>query len=408
MITAPKLLLKRLLSFTASAWLPMALANVAFAASWADIQFGGFASQGFIYSSANDYHGDSSDGTFDFREYAANASYARGSFRLGAQVFGQKLGEYGDDEITLDWASVDYQPSQWFGLRAGRVKMPRGLYNEALDVDSVRPYIFLPQSAYDARLRDFNAALDGAMLFGNAGLGDFGSIDYRLYYGDIPMTTDSGANDFFNNDVPFPNTAIGMDSALGGAVFWNPPVYGLRMGYSYSVFDNFAMDRDVTFGPGAPPVTLTRGADHYFRHMFSVEYITGDWVLAAEFGREDAYYGIYFPGQAPIAYLDFGTVFAYASASRRINDQWEVGFYHSYSREIQDTVGGGGLVFPDYLQNDTAISVRHDVTDQWLVKFEMHYMDGAGKIFNTPTKPQPYDAADKSWVYLAAKTTYSF
>ena len=46
-------------------------------------------------------------------------------------------------------------------MRAGRVKMPRGLYNEALDVDAVRPFVLLPQSVYDNRLRDFNASFEG-------------------------------------------------------------------------------------------------------------------------------------------------------------------------------------------------------------------------------------------------------
>jgi hypothetical protein len=86
------------------------------------IQFGGFASQGFLVNTGhNDYLGKTSDGTADFREYAVNASYAIGQFRFGMQVFGQKLGEYGDDKLEIDWATADYQPAQWFGLRAGRV-----------------------------------------------------------------------------------------------------------------------------------------------------------------------------------------------------------------------------------------------------------------------------------------------
>jgi len=58
------------------------------------IDFHGFASQGFIDNSGhNDYlGGKSSQGTFDFREYGANASMAYGKWRVGAQFFGQKLG----------------------------------------------------------------------------------------------------------------------------------------------------------------------------------------------------------------------------------------------------------------------------------------------------------------------------
>ncbi|MCC5021532.1 MAG: hypothetical protein J6386_01355 [Candidatus Synoicihabitans palmerolidicus] len=117
-------------------FLSSALSSIA--ATGNDIQFGGFASPGFLVNTGNnDYLGETSEGTFDFREYAANASYAKGSFRAGAQAFGQKLGVYGDDKIILDWATIDWQPTQWFGVRASRVKTPRGLYNEALDVDAL-------------------------------------------------------------------------------------------------------------------------------------------------------------------------------------------------------------------------------------------------------------------------------
>jgi hypothetical protein len=35
-------------------------------------------------------------------------------------------------------------------------------------------------------------------------------------------------------------------------------------------------------------------------------------------------------------------------------------------------------------------------------------MDGAGKIFDIPTYPQPVALRDNSWMMLAAKVTYTF
>lgn len=50
-----------------------------------DIQFGGFASQGYLVNTGhNDYLGETSKGTFDFREYAGNVSYSTGAWRFGA------------------------------------------------------------------------------------------------------------------------------------------------------------------------------------------------------------------------------------------------------------------------------------------------------------------------------------
>lgn len=374
--------------------------------TWNDIQFGGFASQGFLINTGdNDYLGNTSEGTFDFREYAANASWSKGKFRVGAQAFGQKLGEYGDDKITLDWAIVDYQAAQWFGIRAGRVKMPRGLYNEALDVDSVRPFVLLPQSVYDARLRDFNAAFNGGMAYGNIAAGRFGSVDYRVFYGEIPMQSDSGASVYFNNDLPSAIQDIGMDSVFGGSVFWNTPVNGLRSGYSYSGFKDFSVVRLLSYGPLQIPVTKTAPTHH--RHLISAEYTTGDWVFAVEAGAENSCSTVAATG-APMSY-DFDSRYGYISAARRISSRIELGAYISHSRdEGKLTPSTPGVDLPVLKQTDFAISTRFDVNDHLILKVEGHYIDGAGKIFDTPTHPQPFAARDGSWFMLATKATFSF
>ena len=377
------------------------------AVTWNDIQFGGFASQGFLINTGdNDYLGNTSDGTFDFREYAANASWSKGKFRVGAQAFGQKLGEYGEDKIKLDWAIVDYQATQWFGIRAGRVKMPRGLYNEALDVDAVRPFVLLPQSVYDARLRDFNASFDGAMLYGNIGLGRLGSLDYRIFYGAKKMPLDSGAADYFNNDVPWPNTAIDIDGIRGGALFWNTPLNGLKVGYSYNGFEKFRVERNMYLEtmPGMPPVPtpVFKESALYERQILSAEYVTGDWQFAIEAGREQAYWQTLF---APMRSVNYA---AYASAARRVNSWLELGGYVSYSKDSMVMFMEPRVDFPEYRQFDYALSARFDLNEYTIFKLEAHYFDGAGKLFSTVEKPIPEGTADESWAMIAAKVTFSF
>ena len=380
------------------------------------VQFGGFVSQGFLANTGhNDYLGDTSKGTADFREYGVNASYAIGKWRFGLQVFGQKLGEYGEDKLGIDWATVDYQPAQWFGVRAGRVKMPRGLYNEALDLDSVRPFVLLPQSVYDARLRDFNAAFNGAMIFGNVSLKQFGSLDYRLFYGDIPIAIDSGANDYFNNDAPGVCLDIKMDSVRGGSLFWNTPLSGLRVGYSYSSFENLGSLRRTSLPlapPPAPEVTLTgtKATDSYHRHLLSIEYTKGDWVFAAEVGREQAIYNVYVSG-VHFLDLDFKSDYFYVSAARRITPWLELGAYYSYSRDTEPIVGINPLTVPGpppLEQGDFALSARFDINDHLIFKVEGHYMNGSGKIFDTLGHRQPDADRDESWFLFGAKVTYSF
>jgi len=389
--------------------LAVAAVSVASAAiTWQDFQFGGFASQGYVKNSGhNDYLGKTSEGTWDFREYAASASWANGPWRIGAQAFGEKLGKYGDDKITLDWATVDFQPAQWFGVRAGRVKMPRGLYNEALDLDSVRPFVLLPQSVYDNRLRDFDSFFDGGMLYGNQALPGAGSIDYHLFYGKKPIKLNSGASDYFNTDAPYFNTSINIDSVIGGTLFWNTPINGLKTGVSFSRFDNFDTVRLITKGVhnGQYGHKIT---DNYDRYLLSAEYTTGDWAFAAETGRENVHYAVLYPPAPPGVWLFSKYRYYYLSASRRINRWLELGAYYSYSHFEQYGVNSATAVFPMQRQGDTALSVRFDINDHLLFKLEGHYMDGAGKIFDIPSYPQPVALRNNSWAMFAAKITYTF
>lgn len=375
--------------------------------SWKNIQFGGFASQGYLYSTGNDYLGDTSDGTFDFREYAVNSSWSSGKFRIGAQLFGQKLGVYGNDKVKLDWASVDYQAKQWFGVRAGRVKMPRGLYNESLDIDSVRPFVLLPQSVYDNRLRDFNASFDGAMTYGNIELSRYGSLDYRAFYGRMPIELKSGATDYFNNNLKATNLAFKMSSVRGGTVFWNTPVAGLRTGYSYSAFDKLTSERLI-----GTTSEYTKSAKTYERQLVSAEYTTGNWTFATEGGTEHALYDVSLRSLTtgvltPIA-VTFRSQYFYVSGARRMNKWLELGTYFSSSRDKQTSLFGSATVYPILRQRDYAFSARFDLSEHLLFKVEDHYMDGAGKIFDTPTKSQPVATRDRYWNMVTAKITYTF
>lgn len=396
--------------------------------SWHDAQFGGFVSQGYLKSSKNDYLGESKDGTFDLREYAFNSSISQGAWRVGAQAFGQKLGNYGNDRIKLDWATVDYQAKQWFGLRAGRVKMPRGLYNEALDLDMTRPFVLLPEGVYDPRLRDFQASFDGAMAYGNIELRRFGSLDYRAYYGDMKIPTNGGANRYFNNGTARELGPMKMKSVYGSSLFYNTPLQGLRFGYSYSLFDRLTSkswpSAEQLASNSSDP--YTKSTESYPRHLFSGEFIKGDWVFAAEYGREHAlYFTDSFPGIAKPKYAHRPTKFTatsyYYAVSRRINQRLEVGAYlDSYDDATSTVSTKTGLTKVEPLkQKDYAVSVRFDVTSHLLFKVEYHFIEGTGKIWDSPsglpiegrnTIPpgQPFVRLAERWGMFAAKTTYTF
>jgi hypothetical protein len=141
-------------------------------ADWKDtFQYHGFISQNFVLSSENNFYGESSKGSFDFTEAGFNVSL-RPLSRLGlaAQVLYRRAGELEDEEVRLDYGVVEFTALDAAevraGLRLGRVKNPLGLYNETRDVAFTRPSIFLSQSIYFDRTRNFALSSDGGQVYG--------------------------------------------------------------------------------------------------------------------------------------------------------------------------------------------------------------------------------------------------
>ena len=84
------------------------------------VDFHGFVSQGFLYSSKYNYLGDSSQGSFKFTEAALNASFNPfPRTRISAQAFTYDVGDAGNYDVVLDYAQVEYTFNDYFGIRAG-------------------------------------------------------------------------------------------------------------------------------------------------------------------------------------------------------------------------------------------------------------------------------------------------
>src|SRR6266478_7614160 len=165
---------------------PAAAAELSLPGELGQLQVHGFISQGFLYTTDNNYLANSSRGSFEFTELGLNFTLpATDRLTLGLQIFSHALGPIGDYRATLDWYSLDYHWRDWLGIRAGRVKVPFGLYNDSSDIDSARTAILLPQSIYPASNRDFLLAQTGGELYGFKDLGAAGGLDYRMYGGTI-------------------------------------------------------------------------------------------------------------------------------------------------------------------------------------------------------------------------------
>lgn len=368
-------------------------------------QIGGFFSQGWLQSSGNNYPFEAKDGTFDFREMAVNVSTTVGShLRFGAQGFAQRLGGYGQDKVILDWAVADYNFRQEIGIRVGRVKYPKGLYGEALDLDLVRPFIFLPMSLYNPIMRDYNSSFDGAMLYGTLSLGRAGSVDYKAFYGNMPMSVDQGVADYFNNAGLFKAPGVKqmeLDYVYGGSLDCSTPVSGLKAHLSWSRMNGLNSGGDFAAVPFPLTVTISLPVMNY--STVGLEYVRNDWTFAAEFQRTEGDTVVNAPPILNDSRGKYGIDNYYLSAARRIAGRFEVGGYYSVATNRYPSAGASRAARE---MRDWALSLRCDVNEHLTVKLEGHLIDGRYNVFNTARTPNPTMKDDSS--FFAAKSTFTF
>ena len=349
----------------------------------------GFVSQGFLLSSANDYLANSSRGTFDFTEAGVNLTLpATDRLTLGVQIFSRKLGPLGDFRAALDWYYLDYRWRDWLGIRAGRVKLPFGLYNDVSDVDSARTAVLLPPSIYPAQNRDFLLAQTGGAAYGFARLGAAGALDYRLYAGTIFLDVRPQPGS------PFTVVNLNVPYVAGGRVQWLP-IDGLGLAGSLQFL---RLDTDLLAPSASQPIAVKIPATVW---VASAEYAVREFLFAAEYSR----WLVKTQSSNPSLFPEGSTTSerAYLFASYRVTPWLQGGAY--YSRLVPDV---DHRTFPAGMQHDFALTLRFDVNRYWLIKAEGHYMRGTAGLSSSLNGNQPLNALTPDWALFAVKTTAYF
>jgi hypothetical protein len=357
------------------------------------LDFHGFVSQGFLYSSAYDYLGESSKGSFEYTEAALNVSFnPLPRTRFAAQAFTYDVGEAGRYDVVLDYALAEYTFNDYFGVRAGRIRRPEGIYNDIQDVDVARTFVLLPQGMYDARWRDFYVSMDGGEFFGTIPLKQAGSLSYEIYAGLVRPTENGGVALLLRSSLPafVQLNSISSDEIYGGQLWWNTPVDGLRFGAAGGFVPS--VDYTTTIQTTGGPIHPDNRTAAVFE-QYSAEYLWKSWTFDAE-----AYFRDSYPAAGGIP--DAHTLDWYASAAYRFNKWFEAGAYYTeYYSQLNQT--GNSLLY----QKDAALAVRFDATAWWTFKVEGHYIRGTGLLEDNADNPVQ---TDKGWFMLVVKTTFSF
>jgi len=383
-----------------------------------ELSIHGFVSQGAFISTDNDYLGNSERGSFEFSEAALNVSTeVVDHLRVGAQLFTRDLGPIGNYTMTLDWAYLDYRWRDWLGIRAGRIKMPFGLYNEFSDIDMARVPILLPQGIYPIVNRDILLAHTGFSLYGRYNFDQASpawphGISYQLFAGAIFI--DPGTRALIIRG-PVELEEVDTKYVAGAQVFWRTPLPGLRVGATgvhtnlrfHLKTDPFTTSQLVAAGVVPPDFD---GSFNYAQRdinlvIGSAEYARDKWVFSAEYSRSmhDIISGI--PNAIPNVLNEDQESF-YGMATYRVSRRLQAATYFSATFLDAQDRGGHGERFTEphrAYQKDLSASVRFDVNDHWLWKLEGHYMSGTAML-----EPLDPENLASRWGFFLIKTTVSF
>ncbi len=357
------------------------------------VKIHGFASQGFIYSISNNLFSLSAKhGSFDLTEVGLNfTKKLSDQVSTGIQLFTRRLGSTGDFDAKVDWFYLNYRFLNNYGMRIGRTKIPFGLYNEINDTDSARANILMPQSIYPAANRDFLLAQNGFELYGYQNIDDFGALELRLYAGTIfldAITVSSTSSTFSNINVPY---------LFGGRLMWETPVAGLRTGVS---LQSLRLDFNA-----ALPSGILRGTSldsiPALIWVGSVEYNHDNLLIAAEYSKWNERLLVFTP-------IDFNLAVVsermYAMVAYRFTSWFQPEIYYSY------LFNGVGIdrTLPENHSKDLALALRFDLTQNWILKAEGHYVNGTVGLSSALNNGQAIGAMQPNWGSFLLRATGYF
>jgi hypothetical protein len=347
------------------------------------VQVHGFASQGFVYTSKNNWLTmNTVDGSGAMTDMGLNvSSQLSDRLRVGAQVYDYNLGQLGQWHPSLDWAVADYRFRDAFGIRAGKVKTTLGLYNDSQDLEFLHVFALLPQGVYPTDVRDTTIAHTGGDLYGTIPLRHgLGEIAYTGYVGRRGDSIYGGYGFLAREWGVTMKSSGGLQ--YGGDLRWNTPVRNLLIGTS-------RLNQHITvkgtcvslLQPEQGIVPYDVSTSPSWTNQFYAEYLFHRLKLDAEYRR-------YYEG---MPYLENSLVKTdvhawYVAGEYRLRKNLEIGSYYSHYTITYVVEGAAAILSPRQtdvgLPNnhiyDKVVAARFDVNRFVYVKLEGHFMDGYG------------------------------
>lgn len=206
------------------------------------------------------------------------------------QFNNQHIGSNGlgdsDNRFSVDWAYASHRFDNGITVKAGKLPMPRGIYNEIREAGTVLPFYRAPILSYSEGYQTVNGASVGRSFFvesqweldatGYAGNWDSNSQRY----------TASAPND------PIIRTSL-YDHTVGAQLWLSTPVEGLRLGLAglgYHSAGTRINSDSIT--PSSDPTrrAVVASVDGDFERFMVRSEVRHQWYLERSTSQRDYYY----------------------------------------------------------------------------------------------------------------------
>jgi len=369
------------------------------------LQFHGFASQGYDWTSENNFSGDSQDeGSFHYTEIGANFSWLPlDRLQLSGQMLFRRAGETDPQSLRLDYGLLDYtmlsdEANHW-GVRVGRVKNPTGFYNETRDVYFTRPSILLPQSIYPDYVRSLALSSDGFYIYGER-RGDYG--DFFLEGG---MIYPDAANRELESAVFGSKVPGSFDSSLSD--IWRL-LYEWHSGEIRMAITYFQANFDYNSGH-SPSFPVPGGSLRIEPWILSLQYNAERWSLTTEYSVRR----VRTAGFGQSSNIDKAETYYFQGTYRILKDweallRYDLTFLNKNDKNGHDFAAKNPLGRPAYSRfaKDWTVGLRWNVTPQFSLGIENHRVNGTAWL-PPLDNPDPYDTK-RDWDLLLFIGSYRF
>ncbi|WP_292989225.1 hypothetical protein [Nitrosomonas sp.] len=369
----------------------------------------GFASQGYTYTTGNNFFGNSQkDGSFDFREVGINVmGHVYPNLLIAAQGLYRDAGGSDTDNFRLDFANLDYQlplnNQSTVGIRLGRIKNPFGLYNDTRDVIWTRPGVTLPQSVYfDAlALRQAMISSDGGLVYGRHAFGDH-AFNAEFVTAN-PLDNTGGATEFLTGRASAPGKMTGRPLFVGRAGYqWKEGRFRLL----FSI-----VDLERKFKSSSPVVPS--GYVNTLYPLASAQLNLEKWSFTAEYGRvimersDSLSIGV-LPSKNTSENFYVQSEYRFAPAWTALL-RFDAFFANVHDRSGKKAAQATSLPKHRFFAKDITFGLRWEFARNFLVAADYHRIHGTGWL-SQADNPQLFQGSggDANWDLITVMFSYRF